>query len=192
MKEFRKTVGLLGLMFVLIVSIPFLPVKRSPLTPVSFSLQATRHPSTSRATPGSGPTSDYHTLARLDAQAAGVDPDIFERQIQEESGFNPRALSPAGAEGIAQFMPQVAASLGVNPWDPSSALAGAARLMASYLRKYGGDYAKALAAYNAGSASVASAIDSCGANWRACLPAETQRYIVIILQAVSQQQEGVA
>jgi soluble lytic murein transglycosylase-like protein len=192
MKEFCKAIGLLGFMFVLIASIPFLPVKKSPLVPVSLSLQVTRHPSTSQVAPGSGLSSDYHALARQDAQAADVDPDIFERQIQEESGFNPKALSPAGAEGIAQFMPQVAASLGVNPWDPVSALAGAARLMASYLRKYDGDYAKALAAYNAGSARVASTIDSCGANWRACLPIETQRYIVIILQAVSQRQEGVA
>ena len=185
MKNFSKTIGLLGFMFVLLLSIPFLPIGKSPMKSVASSPQATSHPSTRQATqvtPIPGTTTDYRALSRQDAQAAGMNPDIFERQIQEESGFNPRALSPAGAEGIAQFMPAVAASLGVDPWNPVSALAGAARLMASYLRKYKGDYAKALAAYNAGAGRIDAAVSSCGVSWRSCLPLETQHYIVIILQ----------
>ena len=120
-------------------------------------------------------------LARQDAMNVGISPDIFVRQINEESGFNPYAISPAGAIGIAQFMPATAAALGINPRDPVDALQGAARLMADYVRQYGGNYAKALAAYNAGPMMVTWAIDFGGWNWQAYLPYETQNYIRIIL-----------
>ena len=123
----------------------------------------------------------YVNLARQDALEAGISPDIFVRQINEESGFNPYAISPAGAIGIAQFMPATAAGLGVNPRDPVDALQGAARLMAHYVRQYGGSYAQALAAYNAGPGRVALAIYFGGWNWRAYLPYETRAYIRIIL-----------
>lgn len=122
----------------------------------------------------------YVALARQDALNAGISPDAFVRQINLESGFNPRAISPAGAIGIAQFMPATAASLGVNPYDPVSSLWGAARLMASYVRTYG-NLAMALAAYNAGPGAVTYAVRRGGGNWRAFLPWETQRYINIIL-----------
>ena len=125
---------------------------------------------------------DYQSVAREDAQTAGISPSLFVRQINEESGFNPNAVSPAGAIGIAQFMPRTAAGLGINPWNPYASLQGAARLMASYLKRYGGDYAKAVAAYNAGSGQVAYAITRCGVQWRACVPVETQRYIRIIMR----------
>ncbi len=124
---------------------------------------------------------DYPTIAREDAQAAGISPSLFVRQINEESGFNPNAVSTAGAIGIAQFMPTTAAGLGINPWNPYASLQGAARLMASYLKRYG-DYAKALAAYNAGSGRVAYALSRCGVQWRTCIPLETQRYISIIMR----------
>ena len=103
------------------------------------------------------------------------------RQIYVESGFNPNAVSPSGAVGIAQFVPSTAAGLGINPYDPVSALKGAAQYMASYSRQYGGDYAKALAAYNAGSATVSYAVSVGGANWMNYLPAETRAYIHTIM-----------
>lgn len=124
---------------------------------------------------------DYVSMARDAAIAAGINPDTFVRQIQQESGFNPNAGSPAGAEGIAQFMPGTAASMGVNPYDPSSALPGAARLMAGLAAQFGGDYAKALTAYNAGPGAVQSAVAQGGGNWLAYLPAETQNYVAIIM-----------
>ncbi|MGH3180877.1 MAG: transglycosylase SLT domain-containing protein [Streptosporangiaceae bacterium] len=128
------------------------------------------------------PNSQYVSLAEQDAIAAGIDPQAFVRQINQESGFNPNARSPAGAEGIAQFEPQTAAGLGVDPWDPVAALKAAANLMASYVRTYGGDEAMALAAYNAGTATLQSALDRCGvAGWQTCLPTETQHYISMIL-----------
>ncbi len=125
--------------------------------------------------------SQYVAIAQQDATAVGIPPAYFVRQIQQESGFNPNAVSPAGAVGIAQFEPGTAAGLGINPWDPIQALKGAATLMANYARQYGGDYAKALAAYNGGTGTVQSAVNNCGANWLNCLPGETRHYIYIIM-----------
>ena len=125
--------------------------------------------------------SAYVAMARQDAIANGISPDYFVRQIQVESGFNANAYSPAGAVGIAQFLPSTAAGLGVNPYDPISALAGAARYMASYARQYNGNYAMALAAYNAGGGTVQYAVAAGGANWMNFLPYETQQYILKIM-----------
>ncbi len=127
------------------------------------------------------PKSQYVAIAEQDAIAAGIPANYFVRQINVESGFNPNAVSPAGAVGIAQFLPSTAAGLGINPWDPIQALRGAAQLMASYTHKYGGDYAKALAAYNAGSANLQYAINNCGANWLNCVPGQTRHYIYVIM-----------
>ena len=124
---------------------------------------------------------DYVGMARQAAIDAGISPDAFQRQIQQESGFNPSAGSPAGAEGIAQFMPGTAASMGVNPYDPASALPGAARMMAGLAAQYGGDYSKALAAYNAGGGAVNAAVAQGGASWLSYMPAETQNYVAIIM-----------
>jgi soluble lytic murein transglycosylase-like protein len=123
----------------------------------------------------------YTSMAEQAALSAGISPDYFVRQIRQESGFNPNAGSPAGAEGIAQFMPGTAASMGVNPYDPSSALNGAAHMMASLSGQYGGDYAKALAAYNAGGGAVNAAVAEAGGNWLAHMPGETQNYVSIIM-----------
>jgi soluble lytic murein transglycosylase-like protein len=157
-------------------------------TQQGISSQPTPTASTALPTPASAscgpsvlPDSAYLPLARAAASAVGLLPDLFVRQIQVESGFNPCALSPAGAQGIAQFMPATAAGLGINPWDPVAALRAAARLMASYRQQYQGDYAKALAAYNAGSGTVQQATSACGSQWQACVPLETQHYIQMIL-----------
>lgn len=128
------------------------------------------------------PRSAYIAIAQQDAINAGISPDYFVRQINLESGFNPNASSPMGAEGIAQFMPSTAAGLGINPWNPNQALNAAAQVMAGYSKTYGGDYAKALAAYNGGSGTVQYAVNSCGAaNWMNCLPGETRNYIRTIM-----------
>jgi len=119
---------------------------------------------------------DLHQLARLDAEHAGISSDLFEKQINQESGFNPNAVSPAGAIGIAQFMPNTAQGLGINPYDPVQSLSGAASLMARYYTTYQ-SYPKALAAYNAGTDSLNTAVSNCGVNWRGCVPSETDRYI---------------
>lgn len=122
----------------------------------------------------------YQNIARQDAIRVGINPGLFVRQIQQESGFNPNAVSPAGAIGIAQFMPATAKELGVDPHDPLSSLDGAARFMAQLRREFGGDIAKALAAYNAGPGRVSEAVREGGAHWRNFLPQETQNYVHII------------
>jgi soluble lytic murein transglycosylase-like protein len=77
--------------------------------------------------------------------------------LLQESAFDPRALSVAGAVGIAQFMPSTAQVVGVNPFDPYEAIPGAASLLEAYVRRYASypdPYVAALAAYNAGPGAV--------------------------------------
>ncbi|MGA7835176.1 MAG: NlpC/P60 family protein [Acidimicrobiales bacterium] len=95
----------------------------------------------------------YVSAVESAASANGIPASLLAGLLQQESGFNPNAASSAGAEGIAQFMPETAAGMGVNPYDPTSAINGAAQLLGSYTREFG-SYADALAAYNAGSAAV--------------------------------------
>ena len=93
--------------------------------------------------------------ARQMAQKYGIDPELFVRQIQMESGFNPRAKSSAGAVGIAQFMPSTAKGMGFTAGvNPLRDLEMAAKLMAGHLRNNNGRYDLALAAYNAGQGNV--------------------------------------
>ena len=96
---------------------------------------------------------DYREIARNAARAAGIDADLFERQIEAESDFNPSAQSPAGARGIAQIMPTTAQGWGVDPMNPRAALNEAAKRMAGYQKQYG-SYRDALVAYNAGPGRV--------------------------------------
>lgn len=97
---------------------------------------------------------EYVAYARQMATEYGINPDVFVRQMHQESGFNPSAKSGAGAYGIAQFMPATAKEWGVDRNDPFSSLRGAARFMAHNLKVNGGSYEKALAAYNAGQGNV--------------------------------------
>lgn len=118
-------------------------------------------------------------ICRTLAQAAAdndLPEEFFTRLIWQESRFDPSAVSPAGAQGIAQFMPQTAAMRGlVNAFEPLDAL----RESASYLRElrttFRGNLGLAAAAYNAGPAAVEA--------WRAgrsMLPWETQAYVRIV------------
>ncbi len=95
----------------------------------------------------------YVATVEQAASANGIPSSLLAGLIQQESGFNPDAVSSAGAEGIAQFMPATAAGMGVDPYDPTSAINGAAQMLGSYTKQFG-SYADALAAYNAGSAAV--------------------------------------
>ena len=89
------------------------------------------------------------------ASAHGVPAALLAAVAKQESGFNPSAVSSAGAEGLMQLMPSTAAGLGVDAFDPTQAVNGAARLLGSYLQQYGGSVPLALAAYNAGPGAVA-------------------------------------
>jgi hypothetical protein len=113
------------------------------------------------------------SIARA-AQRWNVGAALLSAQIYAESNFNPFARSPAGAEGIAQFMPGTAAAYGLqDPFDADRAIDAQAHLMRDLLGRFG-SVPLALAAYNAGAGAVAS----CG-----CVPAypETQAYVAKIL-----------
>ena len=84
------------------------------------------------------------------AREAGYDPAVFRRQITVESGWNPLAVSRAGAEGLAQIIPRWHPAMRGRTFDPFAALDYAARLMAAHLDHRGGDYREALADYNTG------------------------------------------
>ncbi len=86
----------------------------------------------------------------------GVPAALLAAVAKQESGFDPSAVSSAGAQGLMQLMPSTAASLGVDPFDPAQAISGAAQLLGSYLAHYSGSTPLALAAYNAGPGAVAA------------------------------------
>jgi peptidoglycan DL-endopeptidase CwlO len=96
------------------------------------------------------PYSDLFTRA---ANRHGVDASLLAAVASKESNFDSRAVSPAGAQGLMQFMPATAAGLGVNPLDPSSAIDGAARYLRDLTEQFGSTDL-ALAAYNAGPGNV--------------------------------------
>ncbi|MGC9669205.1 transglycosylase SLT domain-containing protein [Planosporangium sp. 12N6] len=83
----------------------------------------------------------------------GLPQNLLAAVAKVESGYDPRAVSPAGAQGLMQLMPSTARGLGVNPFDPAQAIDGAARLLAGNLREFG-SVPLALAAYNAGGGAV--------------------------------------
>jgi hypothetical protein len=119
------------------------------------------------------PAAYRDTIARA-AQRWNVGAALLAAQLYVESGFNPLARSPAGAEGIAQFMPGTAAALGLtNPFDAPAAIDAQAHLMRDLLRRFA-SVPLALAAYNAGSGAVAGCM---------CIPPypETQGYVAKIL-----------
>jgi cell wall-associated NlpC family hydrolase len=95
----------------------------------------------------------YKNLARQIAQQEfpgdARSQSIYMQQIRQESHFNPNARSPAGAVGIAQFMPGTAAGMHVNPNNPAQALHGAARMDKANLKKYG-NWQDVLSLYNSG------------------------------------------
>jgi hypothetical protein len=125
-------------------------------------------------------------ICRTLAQAAAdneLPEEFFTRLIWQESRFDPTAVSPAGARGIAQFMPQTAAMRGlINAFEPLEAL----RESASYLRElrttFRGSLGLAAAAYNAGPAQVEAWLSG-----RRGLPFETQAYVRIITGHAAQE-----
>jgi soluble lytic murein transglycosylase-like protein len=96
------------------------------------------------------PYADLFTRA---AGRHGVDASLLAAVASQESGFDSQAVSPAGAQGLMQFMPATARGLGVDALDPASAIDGAARYLSSLTQQFGSTQL-ALAAYNAGPGTV--------------------------------------
>jgi cell wall-associated NlpC family hydrolase len=103
----------------------------------------------------SAPWVPAHLRSMFAAAAArhGVPVQLLAAVAKAESGFDPSAVSGAGAVGLMQLMPATARGLGVDPRDPAQAVDGAARLLASHLDRFG-SVPLALAAYNAGPGAV--------------------------------------
>lgn len=128
---------------------------------------------------------DYRDYALGAAGRNRVPGELFERQIAQESGFNPNAYNAgSGATGIAQIVQRWHPD--VDPTDPLASLDYAARLMAGYYRQTG-SWRKALAAYNWGVGNVLGYTKADGTivpPWdgrRETLPAETRHYLDVIL-----------
>ena len=127
------------------------------------------------AVPAYVPVSVRAMLARS-ARSEQLPPALLAAQLEAESGFDPSAISPAGAQGIAQFMPSTWSGSwnpqrARSPLEPGPAIAAQARLMHDLLERAGGDVAAALAAYNAGPGVLARV-------W----PRETRAYVARVMR----------
>lgn len=115
-------------------------------------------------------------LIETQAQQNGLPKDFFARLIWKESRFDPNAVSPVGAEGIAQFMPGTAKMRGLaNSFDIEQAIPASAKYLAEMKAGYG-NLGLAAAAYNAGENRVSRWLDSGG-----FLPMETESYVFDIM-----------
>lgn len=107
--------------------------------------------------------SKYSPLIEKYAQKYDVNADVAKAMTRVESGFNPNATSKCGAMGLMQLMPDTAKSMGVkNPYDPEQNIEGGIKYLSKLLKRYGGDYRRAVAAYNGGMGNIErKGIDFC-------------------------------
>ena len=104
----------------------------------------------------------FEDLIRLNAEAYNIPVDLFRNLVRQESGFDPNAVSPVGAQGLGQVMPATAADpgYGVRPlaaedlMNPAENLRFSAEYLSAMLREFDGNERLALAAYNAGPGAV--------------------------------------
>jgi soluble lytic murein transglycosylase-like protein len=137
-----------------------------------------------QGTSTSGESSAYDALIEQAAARNGVNPAVLHGLIQQESGFNPNAVSSAGASGLTQLMPGTASTLGVaNTLDPTESIEGGARYLGQLTSQFGGNTEDALAAYNAGP----GAVEQYGG-----IPpyAETQSYVASVLSNAEAYQQS--
>lgn len=114
---------------------------------------------------------DFDDLIQKAGSEYGVDPALIKAVISVESNGNPRAVSPAGAQGLMQLMPKTAAELGVtDPFDPVQNIRAGTRYLSQLQNRYQGDLKLTLAAYNWGMGNVERKPEA--------LPRETRNYIV--------------
>ncbi len=96
---------------------------------------------------------EFLPMAEEAAAKFGVPKDLFTRLVQAESNWNPDALSPAGAIGLAQLMPDTAARMGIDPHNPQANLEGGALYLKKQYMRFR-SWKLAVAAYNAGPEAV--------------------------------------
>ena len=123
--------------------------------PAAPAIPGAAAPGTTAAATGLGEPSPYDAMIVEAAQANNVPPALVKAVARAESGFDPNAVSRAGAQGLMQLMPTTAAGLGVtDPFDPRQNLMGGAKFLRGLLDRFNGDTSKALAGYNAGPGAV--------------------------------------
>ncbi len=115
-------------------------------------------------------------IVEEESRTRGLDPLLIESMIRQESGFRSDAVSPVGAQGLMQLMPETAQLVGVSDaFDPKQNVAGGSQYMAWQVQDFGGDLSLALAAYNAGPAAVR--------RWGGIPPyGETNNYVRSVLE----------
>ena len=106
------------------------------------------------ARPVPAPPEETAAAIHAAAERHQVDERLVTAVAWRESGFNPRAVSPKGARGTMQLMPETARRLGVDASDLQGNIDGGVQYLSSMMHRFGGDQAKALAAYNAGPGAV--------------------------------------
>ncbi len=130
-------------------------------------------------TPAPSPKTDIDRLVDKAARRFQVAPALVKAVIKAESGFNPEATSPAGAQGLMQLMPATARELGVeNSFDPEQNIMGGTRYLRDLLDRYQGDVDSALAAYNWGMGNLERS--------NGTLPEETRTYQARVKQYLSE------
>ena len=131
-------------------------IRRVLTDPAPFATAPAGTAPLARTTSTTAPTTGtpFADLFQRAGATHGVDPALLAAVARQESGFDPRAVSPAGAQGLMQLMPGTARGLGVtDPFDPVQAVDGAARLLDDLMTRFG-SVELALAAYNAGPGAV--------------------------------------
>ena len=130
----------------------------------------------------------YEQLITTTAQWQGLDPALLKAVIKCESGFDPWAQSPKGAQGLMQLMPSTQTLLGVsNPFNPQHNVEAGARYLAMLKQTFSGDVQLTLAAYNAGPQTVVAA------GYTVPAIAETQQYVRCVFTAYERyRQSGTA
>lgn len=121
------------------------------------------------------PMSEVCDAVKQSAKSNNLPVNFLIRLLHQESGFRPDVVSHAGAQGVAQFMPETASRMGLqNPFDPLQAIPASARLLRELLAQFG-NIGLAAAAYNAGPRRIQDWLAS--KNKKAKLPGETQGYV---------------
>jgi soluble lytic murein transglycosylase-like protein len=130
---------------------PHLPLQSSTLQASALQASALQASDKSLVHPPGLNKVDLNELVKTASGNSRLDPDLVTSVIRAESGFNVRAVSPKGAQGLMQLMPKTSSQLGVqNAFDPQSNVEGGTRYLRELLERYNFDLIKALAAYNAG------------------------------------------
>ena len=133
------------------VDIPTIEIDHFEAVPEEAPLHLTPEASDKLVNPRALNKVDLNELVKTASGTYRLDPDLVNSVIRAESGFNVRAVSPKGAQGLMQLMPQTSSQLGVqNAFDPQSNVEGGTRYLRELLERYNFDLIKALAAYNAG------------------------------------------